>query len=180
MDRRKALKTSAAFLGYAISASTTAAVLHGCKADSKPDWTPQFMNTESAMIIDKIASIIIPTTETPGAKEALVVRFIDGYLQDFSDPEDKNEFKKFMERLQNHSRQQYKKSFSSLHEADQTSVLQYLLDKQDKGMQKIHELAVTGFCTSELAAKEIFIYDSIPGTWQSCIPLDEVGGIWAL
>ena len=84
MDRRKALKTSAAILGYAISASTTAAVLNGCKADIKPDWVPQFMDIESANIIDRLASIIIPTTDTPGAKEALVGRFIDGFLKDFA------------------------------------------------------------------------------------------------
>lgn len=180
MDRRKALKTSAAILGYALSASTTAAVLNGCKADPSPDWEPRFLDNTSAMTIDRIVEIIIPTTDTPGAKEAMVGRFIDGMLSDYATEKEQELFKSFMTGLQEKCEKGHGKPYLKLDTEQQSEMIRNMLKEEHIGMKRLYELTVAGYCTSEVGGKELLVYDPIPGPFKGCIPLDEVGGIYSL
>jgi hypothetical protein len=44
---------------------------------ARPDWKPIFLNAEQNEALIALSDAIIPTTDTPGAKEALVNRFLD-------------------------------------------------------------------------------------------------------
>lgn len=77
MNRRDALRNTGLILGYSLSAGTVAAVVNGCKAPAEPDWLPSILSSKTIDIVAEIAETILPKTETPGAKEVLVHRFID-------------------------------------------------------------------------------------------------------
>ncbi|MBO0912658.1 MAG: gluconate 2-dehydrogenase subunit 3 family protein, partial [Acidobacteria bacterium] len=49
----------------------------GSKALSAPDWKPAFLNDHENETLIALADVIIPATDTPGAKDALVNRFLD-------------------------------------------------------------------------------------------------------
>src|SRR5690242_16925280 len=88
IDRREALRRATILLGGALSASTVAGVLAGC-GDSQaagPHWTPRALSTDQAELVVVVAEQIIPTTETPGARAALVDRFIDTMLAEYYTP----------------------------------------------------------------------------------------------
>src|SRR6266545_2041216 len=47
---------------------------------ARPDWKPSFFDAHQNETVISLSDHIIPRTETPGAKEALVNRFIDRVL----------------------------------------------------------------------------------------------------
>ena len=167
-------------LGYAASATTVAAIMGGCKADPDPLWTPSFMDLDQAKTIDKITSLIMPTTDTPGAAEALVGRYIDGSLKNYATEEEQKMFNEFMTSFATKCTEDHGKLFHKLDEETQLSIIQNMLDQENEPMMKIREMTIAGFCTSEVGATNVLVYDPIPGVQKGCIPLEEVGGIWAI
>ncbi|WP_243663404.1 gluconate 2-dehydrogenase subunit 3 family protein [Rhodothermus marinus] len=67
MDRREALKRLALLTGGALSMSTIAGVLGGCRAGSAPGYRPQTLSSDQHELVATIAELIIPETDTPGA-----------------------------------------------------------------------------------------------------------------
>jgi len=82
ITRREALKRAGYVLGFAVSAPVISAVLNGCKA--KPDlaFKPVFFTEDQARLLGEISDIIIPRTDTPGAKDVGVPSFMDTYVKD--------------------------------------------------------------------------------------------------
>ena len=84
INRRKAIKKASTIMGGALSTSLIMGVLSGCKAEVILDWNPMALTPQETIITTALAEVILPTTSTPGAKEARVERFIDtmiaGYL----------------------------------------------------------------------------------------------------
>ena len=76
MNRREALKHSSLILGYTISASTLSQVSSGCTSKPNSDWVPGFFTKEQFATISQIAERILPTTDTPGAKDLNIDRFV--------------------------------------------------------------------------------------------------------
>jgi hypothetical protein len=69
MDRRQALQRAGLVLGYAISAPVIAGIMNGCKSTPELTYKPVFFTEEQAGLVSEVAAIIIPKTDTPGAKE---------------------------------------------------------------------------------------------------------------
>ena len=82
MNRRHLLRTS--FLG-AIGATTAAAREFPANYDeskqlAQPDWKPAFLSDHHNQTLIVLSDLIVPETDTPGAKSALANRFIDRLL----------------------------------------------------------------------------------------------------
>ena len=189
MDRRDILKASAIFLGYSLVGGASVAVLNGCKADKKPDWMPSLFSVEEIEILAEACERIIPKTDTPGAKDAFVHRYIDEAVKNNVKAEDQVRFKEGLKAFDQISQDKFKSNFVKITDEQKDEVLQFLVDAS-KDKEKNGDLAelfptlksftVAGFFTSELGATEALIYDPIPGPFQGCIPLSDVGGQYAL
>jgi len=183
MDRREVLKTSALMLGYAITAGTAAAVLNGCKADRALDWKPEYLDLNKSFMVGDIAELIIPKTDTPGAKEAKVDRFIDAMLGAWK-PADREKFISGLDAFNVESEKQFKRGFSKCTPEQQAKVLDVLVkDSEGKSehiFKSVRELTVLGYCSSEEGATTLLTYDPVPGPYQGCIDFSEVGATYAL
>ena len=104
MNRREALRRTAMLMGGALSAPAIIGVLNGCTAKPTIDWKPEFLSNEQGTLISQVSDIIIPATDTPGAKDVGVPGFIDKMLKDVYSKEEQNTFmeglKAFDNRLQ--------------------------------------------------------------------------------
>lgn len=197
MNRREALRKSTLLLGGALSASTVAAVMSGCKAPMDPDWTPSTMTRDQAEIVAEVCERIIPATDTPGAKDALVHRYIDEFLTNIASPEEREVFTKGIQNLQ-------ERSFLKLSDADKDAMLAEMqgnasgpsdsevgADLANEGeanmnrevanqfFQGMKQLTITGFFSSEVGAKQVLRYDPIPGEFDGCIDYQEGDVAWA-
>jgi gluconate 2-dehydrogenase gamma chain len=83
MDRRTAISRIGMMLGGTLSASTLSALVAGCAAPASDDFTPQYLTAFQLDRLGRIVDLIIPETDTPGARAAGVHRFIDTLLAEY-------------------------------------------------------------------------------------------------
>ncbi len=197
MERREALKLSVGFLGYSLSGIVFSSMLNGCKVDSSEDWTPQFFTKEQAETIGEIAEHILPKTDTPGAKDVLVHRFMDKLIFECYDTKNQKKFLAGLKEFQFKCKEITGNTFQdcSKEEKDVFLIKQeevpytpaiYLWGNKIKDEGKVSfyyqvkGLALFGYFSSEEVGKNVLNYDPVPGKFVGCMPLSEIGNAWTL
>src|SRR6478609_6266605 len=128
MDRREALKRTAWIMGGAVSAPAILGILKGCKAKPTLDWKPSFLSEPQGILVTQVAEIIIPKTDTPGAKETGVPGFIDLMLKEVYSKEDQDRFIAGLEAFDEEAKKAHGDAFIELD-----------ADKQAAFVKKIHD-----------------------------------------
>src|SRR5687767_6223682 len=117
MERRDVLKYTAFFMGASLSSGTIAAILAGCKIEDTVDWEPVFLSTLEVQFISEIGETILPRTTTPGAKDAMVAKFIDTVRPLRYSKEDNDAFKLNLSRFMDQSSKELGTDFIKASEA---------------------------------------------------------------
>ena len=141
--------------------------------------TPQ--QNETAAII---AELIIPKTDTPGAREAGVPGFIDVMLADWGDDEQRQMFTAGLVDVDDRSRTAFGKDFVGCTPQQQTEIVEDLdyelarlrdtkSDTSKNFFQAMKWLTLTGYYTSEVGATSELHYRVVPGRYEPCYPLDQ-------
>jgi hypothetical protein len=188
MTRREAIQRTSFILGYAVSAASIAGFMSGCKAETTGlDWQPVFFTKEQGATVAEFAERILPKTDTPGAKDVGVHEFIDAMVGEFYEPEEKEAFMKGLAGLEERCQKEYSKSFVDCSTEQQDALLSNLqsetLANKDKGrtfFSRLHELTFLGYFQSEEVGTNVLTYNPIPGPYQGCIPVEDVGNAWSL
>src|SRR5262245_55306608 len=99
----------------AINSGLTAAARgeDGSKFLSDPHWEPVFLDDHQNKTVIALADVIIPATGTPGAKDALVNRFID-LLLSVQPAEFQKQFTDALTFMDTESQEQFEKNFVEL------------------------------------------------------------------
>ena len=190
MNRREAIERTALILGYAVSAPAMMGILKGCKAAPELNYKPVFLTVDQARLVGEIAEVIIPKTDTPGAKDAGVPSFIDLILKDAFTKEDQDRFLKGLQEFEDETKKAYGDSFVEMDPEKQKEMVKKIHDpaiakaKTPEGKEKpfiltVKELTLLGFFTSEPGATKVLQYEPVPGAYHGCLPLAEVGKTWA-
>lgn len=192
MDRREALRRTALLMGGVVSAPAIMGVLQGCKAKPGLAWKPLFLNEDQASVVSDVAEIIIPRTDTPGAKDVGVPGFIDQMLKEVYSAEDQKRFTEGLQAFNEEAKKAYGEDFAGLDDEDKaafvTNVHNAAVEKgKNESSDKrpfilmMKELTMLGFFTSKPGATEVLQYVAVPGAYHGCIPLSEAGNgkTWA-
>ena len=123
ITRREALKRAAWILGGTVSAPTILGVLAGCQAEHKTVFTPRTLTPDQRATVEAIADIIIPETETPGARAAGVDQFVDRMLTDYYPAKERDRFITGLARVDARAQRQHKLPFARLSKAQQTAIV---------------------------------------------------------
>jgi hypothetical protein len=123
ITRREALRRAAWVLGGTLSAPTILGVLSGCRADTATVWVPRTLSPHQHDTIEAIAEIIIPTTDTPGAREAGVGRFVDAMFSQYYPPLDRLRLLDGLDAVDAQAKKQHGKQFTELSTDQQTSMV---------------------------------------------------------
>ncbi len=129
MDRREALQRAGLVLGYAISAPVLAGIMNGCKAVPELTYKPVFFTEDQARIVGEVAEIIIPKTDTPGAKDVGIPSFVDTLLKQCYKKEDQDRFLAGLQAFDEASRKTYGDSFMDLELAQQQELVKKIHDE---------------------------------------------------
>jgi gluconate 2-dehydrogenase gamma chain len=193
MDRREALKRTAWIMGGVVSAPTIMAVLKGCAAKPTIDWKPVFFTEPQGSLVATVAEIIIPKTDTPGAKDTGVPAFIDLMLKDAYDQETQEHYSKGLKEFDEAAEKEYGDPFIELTPEQQTAFVKKVHDaavEEERNRKKpepgkpvpkrsfilfTKELTLLGFFTSQPGATQVLQYEAVPGAYKGCIPLKEAG-----
>lgn len=146
------------------------------------------------LILDELAEIIIPETDTPGAKEAAVGKFIIKMVRDCTPVKSQNKFMRGLDDLSEYTASRYRKSFTDCTVPEKTAVLQYFQKKGrsyngflgkverklvgDSFFTTLKKYTVLGYCTSRPGATGGLAYDYIPGKYART-PLKQGQKAWA-
>jgi gluconate 2-dehydrogenase gamma chain len=199
MNRRDAIQRASLVLGYAIAGPTLAAVLNGCKAHPELTYKPVFFNEDQARAIETLAEIIIPKTDTPGAKDAGVPGFIDALVKEVYSKEQQEKFLLGLIEFNEDASKIFGDGFIDCSAEDQLSHFKKHHDEaiakssgggatgwwnagsgaEQPFILRMKELTILGFFTSEPGATQVLQYNQVPGPFKGCVPLAEVGKTWA-
>lgn len=181
MDRRKAIQTSAFLAGCGLSASTLASLLSGCKS-SPSQVNTSFLGEENLTLLGELVETIIPTTDTPGAKEAGVHTLIDEFLKGNFVASDQKAFVDGLQKIKDLCQSKYSKDYTSLTEDERHQTLDAIADEggEKNIFNTLKSLTCYGFFSSEIGATQVLKFDPIPGEWRGCIDYSEIGVAWAL
>ena len=149
-SRRTFLNKAAASLGLLYLSGLTPNILAQAHEHAKTiprnlDGQPfRFFTRQQAADYEAFASQIFPTDETPGAKEANVVHFVDFALSEI-EPQNKQDFVKALAALNEQAKKTNSaaKSFAALPPAQQVETMKAMEKSGDFGMLKFY--TATGF-----------------------------------
>jgi hypothetical protein len=96
------------------------------KAPAVPPFEPKFFNVAEGLVVVRLADLIIPPTDTPGASAAGVPQYIDMVVS--NNPEHRNLMREGLAWLDKHSQEAHGKKFVELGEEEQIAILEPLSD----------------------------------------------------
>lgn len=181
--RREILKRAVWLLGGAISAPAALAVLQGCHQKTEPAGSavaPRFLTTAELALVAEIAEIMIPKTDTSGARDAGVPAFIDSALGALYPPEDQARFKAGLAEFASAAGASGKPFL----EQDEPARQAFLHDSLEVALGGDHnprpfllmtrELTLLGYFTSKVGITENMEYVAVPTAYHGCVPLSQM------
>lgn len=198
MNRRDALGRVALLMGTAVTAPTMIAFLDGCKTKDAATGANFGFDTDQLNLVSEVAEVIIPKTDTPGAKDAKVGEFVQKMLQDCYYEKDQKSFMDGLAKLQD-------KNFMKASPEEQTTLLTAaekesmdeltrIGDERKKStdagktfeepgvpfFRLMKELTLLGYFTSEPGATQALEYIQVPGRYDGCVDLKPGQKAWAM
>ena len=165
MQRRDWLKSALVGTG-AVAAGplvTTIAPATGAaaQASAAASWEPMLFDEHQNETVVVLTELIIPATDTPGAKAAKVNEYIDLMLHDV-DPDRGHAFLKGLGWLDGHAIGLHGSPFVALEEAQQVEILRSLDGSDDPELKtgaeffaKLKRMTVEGYYTSRIGIAEL-------------------------
>jgi Gluconate 2-dehydrogenase subunit 3 len=135
-------------------------------AQTGPNWKPKFFDDHQNETLIALSDLIIPTTDTPGAKAAMVNRYLD-LLYNEEKKENQEEVIQALAWFDGRSLSLHNKPFVLLTAQEQTALLEPLADPAKlktedeaggKAFALIKELTIFGYYTSKIGLDEELQY----------------------
>ncbi len=141
------------------------------------NWKPKFFDLHQNEMVEVLTELIIPATDSPGAKAALVNRFMDLWLND-EEADKQREFLEGLSLLDGRSLRLHSKPFTALSAEQQTQILTPLADADNKNpddaigvcfFQTLKDMTIFGYYTSQIGLEQDLQYvgdeyhNSFPG-----------------
>ena len=170
-------------MGVAVSATGVAALMSGCKADVSNEWTAALFDSNQMKFLRSVTERICPKTDTPGANDVFVERFIDSMMALNGTDEDRSKFASGLQSMMKYAEESFGSNYSKLKEADQNKVLSDFhngSEDQKLFFNSLKEKTFLGYFSSEKVSTEVLRFDPIPGQYQACIDLKPRDRIWSL
>jgi hypothetical protein len=180
MDRREVLRVlgAAAVLPVLAPLSpesrlTFGRVLHA-RAASR---ALRSLSAHQNVTVTRIAEMIIPETDTPGATTARVTEFIDLLLTDWYPPEERDRFLAGLSDMDAKSRAAHGAAFIEVPADAQVALLGSwdgaagAEGSAEDAFARLKELTLYGYFTSEVVVKEVLRTQVIPGRHDGCVPV---------
>lgn len=166
-------------MGGAVSAPLVSGVLSGCQPGADgASYAYQTLQGDQIEQVATIAELIIPTTDTPGARAAKVHEFVDLMLTDWYPQQDRTRFLDGLADADARAQAAHSRSFLDCSEEQQVAVLTELDEEAYSGsrgngmpfFRMMKELTLTGYYTSEIGATQELKYVHEAGVYKGDVP----------
>ncbi len=198
MDRRQALRTSTQILGGLLAVPGLGILTgfgaydphdhhHTQAVPSKPANTtplaPQTLTEAQNERLIALTERIIPSSDTPGAKEAEVNKYIDRILSLWMKEDEKDQFLAALERIEQVALHQFGRPITKLLPNEQDELLKRYAragsGADGQFFNTLKSLTLEGYYTSEIGATQELQYSAAHGAYIADAPLSQIGRAWA-
>ena len=173
IGRREAIRRAALLAGVALSPDWLLAV-GGSQAAPGSRLTSAHAATAGA-----VAERILPRTDTPGAADVGVPAFIDLLYGGFMTAAERKMLTDGLNEVDAAAKAAHGGAFTTLSPDRQDTVLRGIAraeEGKDQGFFRlIRSATILGYFTSEQVGKNVLHYDPVPGPYQGCVPIEQVG-----
>jgi hypothetical protein len=145
---------------------------------------PRFFEPTHFALLEEIAEIIIPRTDTPGARDAGVAGFIDALMADWASSEHAAEFRALLDEIDAHALSRGGAGLLSLPQARRIeTVADYdaaQIAAGNRTYRRFKELVLTAYYWSEPGATQELRYELAPGIWEPRLAIGADTRAWAV
>ena len=194
MERRHALKLLAGAAAVPLLSRDARALFRQVHDQLPAAAVLKTLNPHQNATVITIAELIIPQTDTPGAKAVRVNEFIDLNLTDWYDSQERKLFLSGLADVDSRSQRQFSKHFVDCEEGQQAEILKALDAEMIEARKASREIArrrrtdppdtenfffmmkqltLIGYYTSEVGNQEELHEEIIPTRHEGCAPLEE-------
>jgi gluconate 2-dehydrogenase gamma chain len=184
IDRREALKQVAFLMGGTLSAYSILGIEKGYCASRSAPTHPSVFSRSQLQLVSRVAEVIIPRTDTPGATDVGVPGFIDLMLGDVYSKKDRDRYLAGLAQFEAATKSEGQAGFAAVvkkfHDAAVAEERRRPRGDEDEHPRRpfiltTKELTLLGFFTSQVGATQVLQYAAVPGSWHACIPLTQSG-----
>ena len=173
ISRREAIRRAALAAGVMVSAEWLSIV-----DGARPLAQGARLTQAQSAIAGAVADRILPRTDTPGAADVGVQAFIDLLYGDFMTPAEQKMLTDGLDAVEAAAKSAGA-SFVALPANRQDELLRAIA-KAEEGREQgffrlIRSATILGYFTSEQVGKTVLHYDPIPGAYEGCVPIEQVG-----
>jgi len=197
MERREALRLLAAAATLPRIPGELFALLRTARSAVESDGRLHALNAKQNALVTRMAELILPETDTPGATAAHVNQFIDLILSEWYGEEERRIFLDGLNEVDAACQKSFGKNFTDCDNPQQVK----LLGEFDQAMAseaaalrsrphgqhsevdiparnfiyRMKQLTLTGYFTSELGAKQALHFQMVPGHYDGCASIGAAG-----
>jgi gluconate 2-dehydrogenase gamma chain len=175
IGRREAIRRAALLAGVALTPQWLMAVDQAARpAAQGPRLTPAH-----AAIAGAVADRILPRTDTPGAADVGVPAFIGRLYGEYMSPSERQMLTEGLTAVDAAARAAHGGAFNTL-TADRQDALLRTIARAEEGKEQgffrlIRSATILGYFTSEQVGRNVLHYDPVPGRYDGCVPIEQVG-----
>lgn len=174
LDRRGLLLRAIALVGGAGALG----VLQGCGDGGR------FFTDQRMTLVDAVANVLIPDTDTPGARAAGVPAFIESMMVNWASRDTRDKVVSVLNAIDDRARDQHQARFVELDDAQKLAFMRDFdaeaLSEEGNPYRILKELVLLGYYSSEIGATQELRLEMVPGAYHGDVPFSEVGRAWAL
>lgn len=188
MNRRDLIKYTAVLTGSAVCTPLLSAILSGCTSEGVKNNSGDnlnFFSNEDFKLVKTLVDVVLPRTDSPSASEVSVHKIIDTLV---GTAYRSKELESYKTRFASFVKYLKKNDFESTGVDQKLEILKSLsssndssLDDAKSGFLEFKQQTVALYLSTEKIAKTYLNYLPVPGKYEACITLEEVGNkAWAL
>ena len=167
--RREALVRAAALAGLSLTPAWVERVLAAAAGPAAS------LPPARAAVLAASAERILPRTDTPGAADVGVPAFLARLLEGYVPAADRDTVLAGLDGLEAAARAAHGRGFAEVPAAAQDAMVRAAAEAGGRFFPLLREYTLLGYFTSERVGREVLHYDPVPGRWDPCGPLAEVG-----
>ena len=178
MDRRELLKLIAIATGGVVIGGDF--FLAGCKNPEAGSGVA--FSADNLSFLDEVAETILPKTNTPGAKDAELAKFMQVMVNDCYTAADQKIFHEGINKLNEACEKMHSSDFMKASTQQRTDLLT-AVDKEAKDYNKnkkkedpnhyftmMKQLTLQGYFTSKIALTTVIDYHAVPAKYDGAVP----------
>ena len=190
MQRREALRLMGGSSIFSLLSADWMVARLKAQATQKAPGSLQTLTPGQNDIVTAMSEVILPATDTPGAKAAKVNEFIDLILSEWATDEERAIFLEGLAETDRRSNELFGHGFAAASPGEQAAIVQrfdeelaasrndkipewtppWELPKTPTFFEQMRRLTLTGYYTSTIGQEQELKVEIIPGVLHGCVP----------